>query len=112
MSTSVQQEGHRELLVYACAGCLIHLLIIATACRTAESSLQEISSLHTELAANLEMQAEGISQLVADSFGITEDIDRGNKELKKASERGSVAQKVFYATVGFCTFLTMWDLIF
>ncbi|KAF2423776.1 snare protein syntaxin-like protein 18/UFE1 [Tothia fuscella] len=80
--------------------------------RTAESSLMEISSLQSELAQNLEMQSENISQLVADSFNTAENVQQGNQQLKKAAERGSTAQMVFYATCGLCTFLTLWDLIF
>jgi syntaxin 18 len=79
--------------------------------KTAESSLMEISSLQSELAMNLEVQSENISQLVADSFNTAQNIQQGNQQLKKASERGSTAQMVFYATCGLCTFLTIWDLL-
>jgi len=80
--------------------------------RTAESSLLEISSLQTDLAQNLEIQSENISQLVEDSFLSTENVQRGNKELKKASERKSTAQMVFWASCGLSLFLVTWDLIF
>jgi syntaxin 18 len=47
-----------------------------------------------------------------DSVNTADNVQRGNKELKQASEKRSQAQMVFYATVGLCTFLTAWDLIF
>ncbi|KAF2663930.1 hypothetical protein BT63DRAFT_430177 [Microthyrium microscopicum] len=80
--------------------------------RAVENSLVEISSLQTELAMNLEMQSENITQLVSDSVLTTENVGQGNKELKKASERASTARMVFWSTCGFCTFLVVWDLIF
>lgn len=78
----------------------------------AEKSILEISQLQSTLVANIEMQAENIDQLVQDSYTTTENLGRGNKELKRASERRSTAQAIFYATCGFCTFLVVWDLIF
>ena len=78
--------------------------------RTAERSILEISELHSTLHANLQQQTEHIDQLVQDSYLTTENVERGNKELKRASERPSTARAVFYATVGYCTFLFLWDL--
>ena len=80
--------------------------------RTAEKSILEISELHSTLHANIQQQSENIDQLVQDSYLTTENLGKGNKELKKASERRSTAQAVFWGTVGFCGFLIAWDLIF
>lgn len=80
--------------------------------RTAERSILEISELHRTLHANLTQQAEHIEQLVQDSYLTTENVGKGNKELKRASERQSTAQLVFYSTAAFCSFLVVWDLVF
>lgn len=80
--------------------------------RTAQSSLLDISSLQTQLAQNLDMQSAHIQQLVTDSLNTTENVASGNKQLKKATERRSVAKDVFYATCGLCVTLVLWDLIF
>ncbi|KAF2403199.1 hypothetical protein EJ06DRAFT_541918 [Trichodelitschia bisporula] len=79
--------------------------------KSAESSLLEISSLQTELALNLEMQSENITQLVHDSVFTAENVGSGNKELKRASERPSTARMVFWATCALCGFLVTWDLV-
>jgi hypothetical protein len=80
--------------------------------RTAERSILEISEMHSTLHASLQQQSEHIDQLVQDSFLTSENVGRGNKELKKASERKSTAQALFYSTVAFCSFLVIWDIIF
>ncbi|KAI5366361.1 Putative SNARE-complex protein Syntaxin-18 [Septoria linicola] len=80
--------------------------------RTAEKSILEISELHSTLHANLTQQAEHIDQLVQDSYLTTENLGKGNKELKRASERRSTAQAVFWSTCAFCGFLVVWDLVF
>ncbi|KAF2217768.1 hypothetical protein CERZMDRAFT_31312 [Cercospora zeae-maydis SCOH1-5] len=80
--------------------------------RTAEKSILEISELHNTLHANLQQQSEHIEQLVQDSYLTTENLGRGNKELKRASERRSTAQAVFWSTCAFCSFLVVWDLVF
>lgn len=80
--------------------------------RTAERSILEISELHSTLHANLQQQSEHIDQLVQDSYLTTENLGKGNKELKRASERRSTAQAVFFSTVAFCSFLVVWDLVF
>ena len=80
--------------------------------RTAEKSILEISELHSTLHANLQQQSENIDQMVQDSYLTTENLGKGNKELKRASERRSTARTVFWSTVGFCSFLIAWDLIF
>jgi len=80
--------------------------------RTAERSILEISELHSTLHANLQQQSEHIDQLVQDSYFTTENLGKGNKELKRASERQSTAAAVFWGTAGFCTFLVLWDFAF
>lgn len=77
-----------------------------------ESSLLEISDLQATLASNLAFQSANIDQLVQDSQYTTDNVGRGNMELKRASERKSTARMVFYATVTLCTTLVIWDLIF
>ena len=78
----------------------------------AQKSILEISELQTTIVSNVQMQSESIDQLVEDSYSTTENLGKGNKELKRASERKSTAQGVFYGTVAFCSFLVIWDLIF
>lgn len=80
--------------------------------RTVEQSILEISELQSILHGNLVQQNEKIDQLVQDSYLTTENLGKGNKELKRASERRSTAQAIFYGTVAFCSFLVVWDLIF
>jgi len=53
-----------------------------------------------------------IEQLVTDAQNTDENARRGNREFKKASERGSTAKVVFWTTVGICGFLVGWDLVF
>lgn len=76
---------------------------------TAESSLLEISELQTQLAANLATQNAHIDNLVMDSLATTDNIERGNKELRKASEKASVARSAFFGTVVFCSVVFIWD---
>jgi syntaxin 18 len=78
----------------------------------AERSILEISELHGTLHANLAQQSEHIEQLVQESYDTTDNLGKGNLELKRASERRSTAQAVFWSTVGFCSFLVVWDLVF
>jgi syntaxin 18 len=78
----------------------------------AERSILEISELHSTLHANLAQQSEHIERLVQESYDTTENLGKGNQELKRASERRSTAQAVFWGTVGFCSFLVVWDLVF
>jgi syntaxin 18 len=78
--------------------------------RATEKSLTEISELQSTLANNLSIQSAHIEQLVEDSFNTTENVGSGNKELKRATERRSTAQIVFWGTSGFCAFLVLWDL--
>ncbi|KAJ5915228.1 SNARE-complex protein Syntaxin-18 N-terminal [Penicillium verhagenii] len=80
--------------------------------QNAEKSLIEISSLQSTLVSHLSTQEEYISQLVSDADTTNTNVGRGNKELKRASERRSTAQAVFWGTVGLCTWLVVWDLVF
>ncbi|KAK3044391.1 hypothetical protein LTS18_001406, partial [Coniosporium uncinatum] len=66
--------------------------------RKAESSLLEISQLQSTLAENLAAQSTQIEFLVQDSFQTEENVGKGNKELKRASERKSTARMVFLST--------------
>ncbi|KAF4219609.1 hypothetical protein CNMCM6805_005522 [Aspergillus fumigatiaffinis] len=80
--------------------------------QNAEKSLLEISSLQQTLVSHLSTQEEYIEQLVMDASTTTSNIGQGNKELKRATQRRSTAQAVFWGTVGLCTWLVVWDLIF
>lgn len=72
----------------------------------------EISSLQQTLVAHLATQEDYINQLVRDAESTHANVGRGNKELKRASERRSEAQMVFWATVVLCVWLILWDAIF
>ena len=74
--------------------------------------MDEIYDLNTTLVTNIELQSAQIEQLVQDSYFTTENVGRGNKELKKASERPSSARLLFHGTCAFCAFLVVWDLVF
>lgn len=78
---------------------------------TAEKSILEISQLQNTLISNLEMQGQQIAQMEQDSYNTEENLGRGNKELKRASERKSTAQALFWGTAAFCSFLVVWDLV-
>ncbi|PWY74535.1 putative snare protein [Aspergillus sclerotioniger CBS 115572] len=80
--------------------------------QNAEKSLLEISSLQQTLVSHLATQEEYIGQLVTDASNTRGNIGEGNKELKRATERRSAAQAVFWGTVGLCTWLVVWDLAF
>ncbi|KAL4943197.1 hypothetical protein BDV06DRAFT_211238 [Aspergillus oleicola] len=80
--------------------------------QNAEKSLLEISSLQQTLVSHLSTQDEYISMMVSDASNTESNIGRGNKELRRAGERRSVAQMVFWGTVGLCAYLVVWDLAF
>ncbi|KAH8703668.1 hypothetical protein BGW36DRAFT_89951 [Talaromyces proteolyticus] len=80
--------------------------------QNAEKSLLEISSLQQTLVGHLSTQEEFIGQLVTDASSTSENVGQGNKQLKKATERRSPAQMVFWGTVGLCTWLIVWDAVF
>lgn len=78
----------------------------------AEKSLVEISSLQQTLVGHLTVQGEMIGQLVSDAERTDENVQRGNKELKRASERASTAKIMYHSTLWLCAGLVVWDLIF
>lgn len=80
--------------------------------RTAEKSLLEISSLQQTLVMHLSTQEDFINQLVSDAANTETNVGQANKDLKRATERRSTAQAVFWGTVGLCTWLIIWDAIF
>lgn len=77
--------------------------------RTAETSLLEISELQTQLVTQLSEQNSVIDNLMQDSLTTEENVSRGNKELKKAAERRSIARLAFFTSVGFSAFVVVWD---
>lgn len=77
-----------------------------------EKSLLDISSLQQTLISHLNVQGEMIGQLVEDASRTDENVSRGNKELKRATERTSTARLMYYITFWLCTVLVVWDLIF
>ncbi|CAK7239468.1 MAG: hypothetical protein STHCBS139747_000899 [Sporothrix thermara] len=77
--------------------------------RAAEQSLIEISELQTMLVGNLEIQSAHVDQMIADSISTAENVDKGNRELKKALDRPSTARYTFYAASGLCLFVIVWD---
>jgi hypothetical protein len=78
----------------------------------AQSSVMEISNLQTELTMHLNLQAEGISQLVSDTLEIGTNVEKANEQLEKARERFRPAQWAFYVAVGTGAVLVLWDAIF
>ena len=92
-----------DLILEDCANCFD---------RNAEKSLLEISSLQETLVTHLATQEEYIFQLVSDVDTTQTNVGQGNRELKRATERRSTAQAVFWGTVGLCTWLVVWDLVF
>ncbi|BGO92887.1 hypothetical protein NBRC10512_008007 [Rhodotorula toruloides] len=56
--------------------------------KTAEFSLLEIASLQSQLAIHLTQQAELTDKLWEEAITVSGEVDRGNKQLKKAKERG------------------------
>ncbi|KAF8453649.1 hypothetical protein BGX38DRAFT_390786 [Terfezia claveryi] len=79
--------------------------------RTAEKSLIEISEMQTQLASNLASQSVFIDQLVADSITTVENLEKGNKQLKEASERSSLASSFFYGAIGFSILVMTYDFL-
>lgn len=77
-----------------------------------EKSLLDISSLQQTLIGHLNVQGEMIGGLVEDAARTDENVTRGNKELKRATERTSTARLMYYITFWMCLFLIVWDLIF
>lgn len=77
-----------------------------------EKSLMEISSLQQTLVGHLNVQGEMIGNLVADAERTDENVQRGNKELKRATERTRTAKIMYHSTLWLCAGLVVWDLIF
>ena len=77
-----------------------------------EKSLFEISSLQQTLIGHLETQGEMIGGLVEDAEKTEENVTRGNKELKRATEKTSTAKIMYHTTLYLCLGLVVWDLIF
>ncbi|CAK7218289.1 hypothetical protein SCUCBS95973_003434 [Sporothrix curviconia] len=77
--------------------------------RAAEQSLVEISELQTMLVGNLEVQSAHVDQMIADSVSTAENVDKGNRELKKALDRPSTARYTFYAASSLCLLVVVWD---
>jgi len=98
------EEGNRDMMKFFDS---MHKSV-----QTAQKSLAEISDLQSTLISHLATQTEQIDHLVADSFSTTENVEGGNKQLKRATQRPSTARMTFYATSGLCAFLVLWDLIF
>ena len=72
----------------------------------------DIASLQQSLVTHLATQEDYIGQLVTDAGSMETNIGRGNKELRRATERRGAAQAVFWGTVGLCTWLVFWDIVF
>lgn len=60
---------------------------------------------------NLATQSAHIEQLVADSDLTSENVEGGNKQLKQAMQRPSMARYTFFAAAGLCGFVIVWDLL-
>jgi syntaxin 18 len=59
---------------------------------SAESSILEISQLQSSLIAHLHAQSETIDRLYDDAIGTVADVEKANKELRKAKERSGEAR--------------------
>ncbi|KAK5083294.1 hypothetical protein LTR70_008215 [Exophiala xenobiotica] len=77
-----------------------------------EKSLYEISSLQQELIGHLGVQGEMIESLVTDAERTDENVQRGNKELKRATEKTRIPKVLYHTTLYLCAGLIVWDLIF
>lgn len=77
-----------------------------------EKSLHEISSLQQELIGHLGAQGEMIESLVTDAERTDENVQRGNKELKRATEKTRIPRILYHTTLYLCAGLIVWDLIF
>jgi len=76
-----------------------------------EKSLLEISSMQQTIQENLEIQGEMVNTLVVDAERTDENVQRGNKELKKATERTRIPKILYHTTLYLCAGLIVWDLI-
>ncbi|KAF4126699.1 SNARE-complex protein Syntaxin-18 N-terminus [Geosmithia morbida] len=98
------EEGNQDMMKY--------FESMNESVQTAQRSLAEISDLQSTLIVHLATQTEQIDVLVAESHSTTENVEGGNRQLKKATSRPSAARLTFYATSGLCAFLVAWDLLF
>ncbi|TGZ83418.1 hypothetical protein EX30DRAFT_339596 [Ascodesmis nigricans] len=78
--------------------------------KAAEKSLVEISELQTKLVAQLSEQRSFIDHLMQDSMETEENVSKGNKQLKKAAEKLSMARSAFFASAIFSSVVIVWDL--
>jgi len=77
-----------------------------------EKSLLEISSMQQTIQENLEVQGEMVNSLVLDADRTDENVHRGNKELKRATEKTRIPKLLYHGTLYLCAGLVVWDLIF
>lgn len=78
----------------------------------AEQSLWDVASLQQTLLSTLATQDEAVGALVADAEMTETNMTRGNRELARARDKGGrLARGIFWATVGLCGGLVLWDLI-
>ncbi|KAK5936797.1 syntaxin ufe1 [Knufia obscura] len=77
-----------------------------------EKSLLEISSMQQTIQENLEVQGEMVSSLVVNAERTDENVQRGNKELKRATEKTRIPKILYHTTLYLCAGLIVWDLIF
>ena len=52
-----------------------------------------------------------IEQLVSDAIATAEDLTRGNKQLKDAAERSSLASSFFFGAVAFSALVVTYDFL-
>ncbi|KAK6531648.1 hypothetical protein TWF694_002826 [Orbilia ellipsospora] len=79
--------------------------------RSAERSLIEISEMQNRIVMDIAAQTDHIDQLMADSVQTAQNMEAGNKQLKQAAQRSSPARYVFQASIGFCAFLILADML-
>ncbi|KAL9625774.1 MAG: hypothetical protein Q9160_000094 [Pyrenula sp. 1 TL-2023] len=100
------------LLSHENSSLLTHYTSQLTSLTAAEKSLLEIADLQTQLSTHLDTQAEMIGNLVEDAANTQGDVERGNRELKKAEGRKSSAPGILWGTVALCVGCVVWDAIF
>ncbi len=73
----------------------------------AESSILEIAQLQSSLLAQLHAQSETVDRLYDDAVRTVGDVERANKELRKAKERSGEARVflLFFLIMGSLTLL-------
>lgn len=111
-TTSQLSEDQLLLFAHENSSLLNHYTSQLAQVTHAESSLLEISALQQTLLTHLSTQSEMIEHLVVDAQDTDQDLGKGNKELKRASERTRTARLVYHVTLWVCGGLIVWDLIF